>query len=245
MEKNKIVCLPQKDLNIKPLTHEEIHTAARERVYEISREFTQGFRFLEKYTHSVTFFGSAQLKEGDEYYDKARELAKRIVSELSYTVISGGGPGIMEAANRGAKEAGGNSVGLTIRLPREQVMNDYMTDHIDFYYFFSRKVCLTYSAEAFIFFPGGFGTLDEFFEVVTLLQTHKIPNIPVILFGTEYWGKLFEYLKETVRAKRMIDDDDMAIPHITDDFEEAIRVIKDAPVRKALPYNGLKINPVD
>lgn len=244
-KQEKIVNLPDKQLPIKPLTLEEMHQATQERIYEISREFTQGFKFLEKFPKSVTFFGSTRIEDGSEYYEKARKMAQRIVKELSYTVISGGGPGIMEAVNRGAKEVGGDSIGLTIRLPKEQVMNDYLTDHVDFYYFFSRKVCLTFSAEAFVFFPGGYGTLDEFFEVVTLLQTNKIPKIPVILFGDEYWKKLEEFMKENLLSKNMIDLEDMKIYTITEDEDEVISIIKNAPVRTAVPYHGLRVNPIE
>lgn len=235
----------EKDLPAHTLTLSEMHQATQERIYEISREFTQGFKFLEKFPKSITFFGSTRLEEGDKWYDKTRELAQRIVKDLNFTVITGGGPGIMEAANRGAQEAGGNSIGLTIRLPKEQVMNNFLTEHVDFYYFFSRKVCLTFSAEAFIFCPGGYGTLDEFFEVVTLLQTRKIPQIPVILFGSEYWNKIDGLLKEEILSRGMIDSDDVLLYKITDDIDEVLETIKTAPVRTALPYNGLKVNPID
>ncbi len=235
----------EKDLPAHTLTLLEMQQATQERIYEISREFTQGFKFLEKFPKSVTFFGSTRVAEGEEWYDKTRELAKRIVNETGFSIITGGGPGIMEAANRGAKEVGGNSIGLTIRLPKEQVMNNYLTEHVDFYYFFSRKVCLTFSAEAFIFCPGGYGTLDEFFEVVTLLQTRKIPNIPVVLFGSEYWNKIDGMLKDEILSRGMIDEEDVALYTITDDENKVIDMIKNAPIRTALPYNGLKVNPID
>jgi uncharacterized protein (TIGR00730 family) len=245
MEEQKKINVPTKDLGITPLTHAEMHEATQERIYEISREFTQGFEFLSAYPRSVTFFGSTQFKEDHPYYIHARALAGRVAKELGYTVITGGGPGIMEAANRGAQEVGGKSIGLTIRLPREQVMNNYLTDHLDFYYFFSRKVCLTYSAEAFIFFPGGFGTLDEFFEIVTLLQTHKIPKIPVILVGTEYWSKLKDYMNEALISAGTIGQEEIDIFHIANSDDEVMELIKNAPVRESLPYNGLKVNPVE
>jgi len=245
MEEQKKINVPTKDLGITPLTHAEMLGATQERIYEISREFTQGFEFLSKYPRSVTFFGSTQFKEDHPHYVHARALAARIVKEINYTIVTGGGPGIMEAANRGAKEVGGNSVGLTIRLPREQVMNGYLTSHTDFYYFFSRKVCLTYSAEAFVFFPGGFGTLDEFFEIVTLLQTHKIPKIPVILVGKEYWGKLRDYMKETLISAGTIGQEEIDIFHIAENDDEVLEIIKNAPIRESLPYNGLKVNPVE
>jgi len=228
-----------------PLSANEIHQASQERVYEISREFTAGFRFLERFPRSVTIFGSARSSEDNPYYILARHLGGRIASELSYTVTTGGGPGIMEAANRGAKEAGGHSVGLTIRLPKEQVMNAYLTDHVDFYYFFSRKVCLTYSAEAFLFFPGGYGTLDEFFELVTLLQTRKIPRVPVILVGVEYWQKVISFLKDDLLSRGNIDTEDLDLFTITDNEDAILEVIKAAPVRGIIPYEGLKVNPIE
>src|SRR3989344_8117382 len=158
----------------------EMHKVAAERISEISKEFAAGFEFLEDYPKSVTFFGANQFKEDDPYYQDARVLASRIVKELDYSILSGGGPGIMEAANRGAKEAGGNSIGLLIRLPDGQITNHYLTDSFALYYFFVRKVCLSFSAEAFIFYPGGYGTLDEFFELLTLIQTRKLAGIPLI-----------------------------------------------------------------
>ncbi len=239
------VNLPTKDLGIRPLSRADMRQATEERIYEISREFTQGFKFLERFPRSVTFFGSTRYEEGDRYYDSARTLAGRIATELHYAVVSGGGPGIMEAANRGAIEVGGTSLGLTIRLPREQVMNEYMTDHVDFYYFFSRKVCLAYSAEAFIFYPGGYGTMDEFFELVTLLQTHKIPKAPLILVGADYWHEVDSFLRHSLLQRGTIDADDISLYHITDDHDEILRIIKEAPVRDTVPYNGLRVNPID
>lgn len=228
-----------------PLSLAEIKEATQERIYEISREFTQGFKFLEQFPRSVTFFGSARFPEDNEFYIQARRIAARIVTDLGYSVTSGGGPGIMEAANRGAKEAGGHSVGLTIRLPKEQVMNGYLTEHIDFYYFFSRKVCLAYSAEAFLFFPGGYGTLDEFFEIVTLLQTKKIPQIPVILVGKNYWEKTLLFLKDDLLSRETIDTRDLNLFTITDNEDEIIDIIKHAPVRESVPYDGLRVNPIE
>jgi hypothetical protein len=236
---------PKPSMERQPISQEEMRDATQDRIYEISREFTQGFKFLENYPQSVTIFGSARFKEGDAMYDRARELSKKIVKELGYAIVTGGGPGIMEAMNRGAQEIGGNSVGLTIRLPKEQVINDYLTSHIDFYYFFSRKVCLAFSSEAFIFFPGGYGTLDEFFEIVTLLQTRKIPHLPVILYGSEYWNEVKAMIVNTLLSRGTIDDQDMDIFTITDDDEEVIRIIREAPIQGFAPYNGLRVNPIE
>src|SRR5690606_21462531 len=140
------------------------------------------------------------------YYIRARALAKKIVEETGYTIITGGGPGIMEAANRGAYEAGGKSVGMNIILPHEQKINEYLTANARFYYFFIRKVALSFSAETYIFFPGGFGTLDEFFEIVTLIQTNKIPRVPVICVGKEFWSHIVEI------SKHLRDDFDAISP---------------------------------
>ena len=178
------------------LSREEMHILAEKRVSEISREFTAGFEFLEDYSKSVTFFGSTQLRDGSPYYKDARLLSSRIVKELGHSIITGGGPGIMEAANRGARDAGGTSLGLTIDLPLGQTTNKYIDKEINFYYFFIRKVCLAFSAEAFIFYPGGFGTLDEFFELVTLIQTRKIEGVPLICVGSEYWNELQDFMRE-------------------------------------------------
>lgn len=228
-----------------PISLSEMQIATRDRLYEISREFSQGFAFLERYPRSVTFFGSTRFREDDPYYVKARDLAARISTELDYAVASGGGPGIMEAANRGALEVGGKSIGLTIRLPREQVKNGYLSEHVDFYYFFSRKVCLLYSAEAFIFFPGGYGTLDEFFEVVTLLQTRKIPPVPVILVGSDFWNKTLTFMQENLLGRGTIDQEDLLLFKITDNEEEILDIIRNAPVREAVPYKGLRVNPIE
>jgi uncharacterized protein (TIGR00730 family) len=221
----------------KPMTLLEISESAQKRVALISEEFSDGFDFINNYPRSVTFFGSARTKEDSPYYTKARELAGRIVKELHYSVLTGGGPGIMEAANRGAFEAGGNSLGLTIELPREQIANKYLTDSEDFHYFFSRKVCLSFSAEAYLFFPGGFGTLDEFLEILTLVQTAKIPRAPIILVGKDYWEPLQNFFKEVLLEHKTVDDEEMYFYTITDDDDLILKLIKEAPVRFGLKYD--------
>ena len=223
--------------NTKPLTLLEISEAAKKRITLISEEFRDGFEFIKNYPRSVTFFGSAKIKEDEDYYKKARGLAGRIVNELHYSVMTGGGPGIMEAANRGAFEAGGNSLGLTIDLPQEQPINQYLTDKEDFHYFFSRKVCLSFSAEAFIFFPGGFGTLDEFLEILTLVQTNKIPKAPIILVGVSFWVPLEQFFKEILLKNAMIEEEDISLYIITDDENEILKIIKEAPIRIGVKYN--------
>ncbi|MDB5266250.1 MAG: hypothetical protein JWN89_65 [Parcubacteria group bacterium] len=218
------------------LTREEMQKVAAERVSEISKEFTDGFKFLEEYPQSVTFFGSTQFTEENPYYIKARSLASRIVKDLGYSVITGGGPGIMEAANRGASEASGTSVGLTIQLPHEQIVNKYISKAINSYYFFVRKVILSFSAEAFIFFPGGYGTLDEFFEIITLVQTRKVVGVPIICVGSDYWKSLERFMQENLIARGTISAEDLTLFTITDDEDEIIRLIKKVPVRNSLPF---------
>ena len=220
-----------------PLTLLEISEAAKKRVVLIDKEFTDGFEFIKNYPRSVTFFGSSRTKAGDEYYEKARALARRIVEELRYSVVTGGGPGIMEAANRGAYEAGGNSIGLTIELPHEQISNPYITHQISFHYFFSRKVCLAFSAEAYVFFPGGFGTLDEFTEILTLIQTNTIPKAPIILVGEDAWEPLEEFFKNILVKEEKIDLADLDLYTITNDEKKILEIIKNAPIRLGLGYD--------
>lgn len=218
------------------ITLDELQMDAKKRLSFIGSEFARGFDFLRNYPKSVTFFGSSRMKEDEPYYKKAEALAGRIVQELGYSVITGGGPGIMEAANKGAYEAGGTSIGLNIKLPSEQVTNPYVTDSINFYYFFVRKVCLSFSAEAYLFFPGGFGTLDEMFEILTLIQTKKIKQVPIILVGKEYWLDLEEFIKENLPPAGMIHPDDLSLYHITDDENEIIDMIRSTPVQTGVPY---------
>jgi uncharacterized protein (TIGR00730 family) len=220
------------------LTKEEVREMAHLRLATISKEFEKGFRFLEDHPKSVTFFGSNQFKEDNPYYISARMLASRIGDELNYSILSGGGPGIMEAANRGAKESGGRSLGLTIKLPREQIINNYITHQLDLYYFFVRKVCLSFSAEAFIFFPGGYGTLDEFFEILTLVQTRKVSGVPIVCVGSEYWNKVNDLIKTEMLARGAVEPEDLALYTITDDHDQIIDIIRNVPVRTGLPFNG-------
>lgn len=198
----------------------------------IQEEFRQGIDMISEFTPSVTFYGSARLEETHPSYQQARSLAYRISKELGYVVISGGGGGIMEAANRGAHEAGGKSVGLTIRLPHEQMTNKYVTDEIPFYFFFARQVSLSYTTEVCVFCSGGFGTLNELFEMLTLQQTGKIGKIPVILLGVEFWTPLDTLIKEQLAEKYgVINLEDTELYTITDDEDEVLRIISESRLR--------------
>lgn len=213
------------------LDYKDLRNGARKRLSTINSEFRHTFKFLQSYPHSVTFFGSARFTEEHPYYARARSLAAKIARETGYAVVSGGGGGIMEAANRGAYEAGGKSIGMNIILPHEQKMNQYLTAHVRFYYFFIRKVALSFSAEVYIFFPGGFGTMDEFYEIVTLIQTNKIPRVPVICVGSEYWKHIQEFSKYLRDDLKVIPPEDEKIYHVTDDDDEVIEIIKKSKLR--------------
>lgn len=230
----------EKDKNIHTFSKEEMQKLTKERVEEISKEFTKGFTFLESYPKSVTFFGSSLISQENAYAVSARALANRIAKELNYPVITGGGPGIMEAANRGAFEAGGKSLAITIKLPKPQVVNDFITDQIDPYYFFVRKVCLSFSAEAFIFYPGGFGTLDEFFELLTLIQTRKIVGVPLICVGADYWRSVESFIGKELLRRGMIEAEDTQLFHVTDSHDEVLELIRKAPIRNDLAFNPEK-----
>ncbi len=201
------------------------------RLCRIDEELKQGITEMEGYTKSVTFYGSARFTEGSEFYDRARNLAHRISRELGYAVVTGGGPGIMEAGNRGAYEAGGKSVGLSIKLPMEQKNNPYVTDEVPFYFFFARKVSLSYSSEVFVFFPGGFGTFDECFEALTLVQTGKLKKVPIVLYGTEFWGPFVELIRKLMLEKyKTISPEDMDLFTVTDDDEKVLDIVRAAMV---------------
>ena len=207
------------------------------RIAEIVKEFKDGFEFISSYPKSVTFFGSSQTKPDTTYYEDAKTLSARIVKELGYSVLTGGSSGVMEAANKGAFEAGGDSLGLHIKLPNEQKANHFSRS-ISFHYFFVRKVCLSFSAEAFVFYPGGYGTMDEFFEILTLVQTKKIPEVPIICMGAEYWTDLKEVIKKKLLERGTIQPGDEELFAITDNHDEILEIIKKAPVRVGLPWNG-------
>jgi uncharacterized protein (TIGR00730 family) len=231
-----IVNLPAKDLPIEPITLHEVDEEVRKRVSLIDKEFNRGFDFIKTQPKSVTIFGSARLPEASEHYQRARRIASKL-AEVGFCVMTGGGPGIMEAGNRGAFEADGRSLGLNIKLPHEQVRNPYLNDTVDFYYFFIRKVMLSFSAEAYLFFPGGFGTMDEFFEILTLVQTNKIEKVPIFLVGNEYWGALKKHIMIDQMLKlEMIDEEDLNLFTITEDEDMIVDAIKKVPIRDGVRF---------
>ncbi len=195
------------------------------RLFRIIGDFVDGFDIMPKYLPAVTIFGSARVKEGDKYYEDARKLAYKLAKE-GFTVVTGGGPGIMEAGNRGAFEAGGNSIGLNIALPREQIPNKYAKVQLNFHYFFSRKVMLIKYATAYVLFPGGYGTLDELTEVLVLIQTQKLKPFPIFLYGSSFWNGLVEWLKEQVLQNGYIDREDLKLFKVMDDLDEIVTEIK-------------------
>jgi len=195
------------------------------RVFRIMAEIVEGVETLSRVNNAVTFFGSARVKPDDIYYKQTEKLAGLLVKE-GFSVITGGGPGIMEAANKGAAEAGGKSVGMNIKLPFEQKPNPYANIHIEYKYFFVRKVMFVKYAVAYVIMPGGFGTMDEFFEALTLIQTRKTKPFPVILMGSEYWKGLIDWLKERMLAEGKILPADMELIQIVDEPEEVVRLIK-------------------
>jgi uncharacterized protein (TIGR00730 family) len=194
------------------------------RVLRIQAEFVEGFGALAGLGPAVSIFGSARTKPDSVEYAAAQEVAAAL-ARSGYAVITGGGPGIMEAANRGACEAGGVSVGLGIELPFEQGMNDWVDIGVDFRYFFARKTMFVKYAQAFVVFPGGFGTFDELFEALTLVQTGKVTSFPVVLMGSAYWGGLVAWLRETVLPEGKISPKDLDRFHVTDDVAEAVRLV--------------------
>lgn len=195
-------------------------------VFKIMGEFVEGYEKLLRIGPCVSVFGSARLQPDNPYYNDAVETAKKL-TEVGFGVITGGGPGIMEAANKGAKENKGKSVGLCISLPVEDKPNDYIDKEysISFNYFFARKVMFVKYAQGFIAFPGGLGTLDEFFETLTLIQTHKISPIPVVLYGSKFWSGLLDWIKNTLVAEGTVSEEDLDLFHVTDSTDEAVSII--------------------
>jgi uncharacterized protein (TIGR00730 family) len=212
---------------LKMRTWNEIKTNDSWAIFKIMSEFVDGYEKLSRIGPCISIFGSARTKRDEKYYQIAENIAYRL-TKRGYGVITGGGPGIMEAANKGAQRGGGVSVGLNIELPHEQKDNPYIDQdkNLDFDYFFVRKVMFVKYAQAFVALPGGFGTLDELFEAITLIQTHKIGNFPIILIGKEFWGGLLEWIKNTMKDKfHNVNPADMDLFTIVDDPEEVVQII--------------------
>jgi len=196
------------------------------RIFKIMSEFVQGFEFLSHYDKSVTFFGTARCNFSDKNYREATKLAEMLARE-GYAIVTGGGPGIMEAANKGAYNVNGESIGLNIQLPHEQRTNQYVNKSQSFSYFFTRKIMLSFSSEAYIYFPGGFGTLDEFFEIITLIQTKKLEAVPVVLVGRDFWDPFVDFIKNKVYGENeAINKEDLNIFYVVDNAEEAFAYLQ-------------------
>jgi uncharacterized protein (TIGR00730 family) len=199
------------------------------RVMRIQAEFVEGFGLLAELGVAVSVFGSARTRPGTPEYELAEEIAGALC-HAGYAVITGGGPGIMEAANKGAAEAGGVSVGLGIELPMESGLNEYVNIGVEFRYFFVRKTCFIKYSQAFVVLPGGYGTLDELFEALTLVATGKITKFPIVLVGSAYWSGLLSWLKDTLLKQGNIGPDELALLRIADDAEEVVKIIKEAHI---------------
>ena len=195
------------------------------RLFRIIAEFVEGFDTLAPISNAVTFFGSARAEEGDWEYETARELASKLAAE-GFAVISGGGPGVMEAANRGTQDGGGTSIGLNIEIPFEQRPNKYIDKLVEFRYFFVRKVMFVKYSIAFVILPGGFGTMDELFEALTLIQTRKIKPFPVFLVGSTYWKGLLDWVRDNMVGQGKISPEDLEFLHVVDSQEEVVDRIK-------------------
>jgi len=196
-----------------------------EHVARIAADFRGGFEAVARIDRpAVTIFGSARTPAGTKPYEQAREVARRF-GEAGWAVVTGGGPGVMEAANRGAKEAGGLSVGFNIELPHEQHENPYLDIEYTFQHFYARKTMFVKAAEGYVVFPGGFGTMDELFESLTLIQTGKVFNFPVVLFDVDYWTELLVWVRNEALAKGMISSEDVELLHLTDDRDEAVQLV--------------------
>jgi uncharacterized protein (TIGR00730 family) len=195
------------------------------RLFKILAELVDGFETLSDIYPCVSIFGSARVRPGDETYEKTVLIARKL-AENGFHVITGGGPGIMEAGNKGAKEGGAQSIGLKIQLPLEQECNPYATVEVDFKYFFVRKVMFVKYAQAYVGMPGGFGTLDEIFEALTLIQTKRIKPFPVILVGSDYWKGLLKWIRDTLLQRKLISPEDLDLVTLLDDPDEVVRIIK-------------------
>lgn len=213
----------EKDIEfwVKTMKKRGIADSDIERSLAYAHDLVQGLHTIRTYPQGVTVFGSARVSEKDKYYKKARLLGQ-LLAQSGHAVITGGGPGIMEAANRGAFEYGGRSIGLNITLEHEQFANPYLTDTMEFHYFFARKVMLTMSSKVYAFFPGGYGTLDEFSEIIILIQEKKMPKVPVYLVGKNYWAPLIRLYRSRMLTNKMIRADDLKIFKLTDRVEDIV-----------------------
>lgn len=211
------------------------------RIFRIMGEFVEGFDTLAELGPAISLFGSARIKEGHPFYSAAEQVAKLLAKE-GYAIITGGGPGLMEAASRGAKSAGGISVGLSIELPYEETFNSYNDMVLNFRYFFCRKVMFVKYALGFVIFPGGFGTMDELFEALTLEQTGKIRDFPVVLFGSEYWSGLVKWMKSTMMIENTINQEDLEMFYVTDNPADVVRYIKKRADHR--PYQKGNVTPL-
>jgi uncharacterized protein (TIGR00730 family) len=204
---------------------QQLEQETAQRLSQIDSEFADGYQLVNKYNDTITVFGSARFKESHPYYKKAVEITGAL-SRQGYTIVTGGGPGIMEAANRGAFEADCPSVGVGIELPNEQSLNPYITDSLMFRHFFARKVMLAFGANGCLYFPGGFGTLDELFEIITLIQTGKMPIVPIILIGNHFWGELDKFITDQLlEGTHTISPGDEKLYTITEDLEVIISIM--------------------
>jgi len=219
------------------LPHGDFRASIHWRVLRILSELILGWQFLADFKMTVTIFGSARFEEGSKWYEEARKLGSLLVKN-GFSIVTGGGPGIMQAGNQGAVEAGGGSIGLNIDLPIEQRINPYVVRSTAFHYFFVRKLMLSYAARAYVFFPGGLGTLDEVFEILTLMQTKKISSrIPVVLVGKDFWNPIDKWLhKDILGEYGAVDKEDLDLYSIVDTSEEALELVKNAPPREDFFY---------
>lgn len=219
--------------------------AAEGRLISVVEEFDVAIKILSQHSHTITVFGTARLAQDHPVCVQAYEVGKALAN-YGYAVVTGGGAGAMEAANHGAMDAGGASIGFNINLPHEQVENPYITEGHEFEHFFARKVCMTLDASGFVFVGGGFGTLDELFEIVTLAQTGKIPKVPIVLVGTDFWNPMDKYIRETLLDKfHTIDIDDLGLYTITDDIDEVVSRITAFSDEEAYREMSLRANTLE
>ncbi len=217
-----------------PFPEKDFRETFQWRIFRIMAEFVEGFHFVADFKRSVSIFGSARFDENNPHYQKARELGKLLAKE-NFTVVTGGGPGIMEGGNRGAYENNGNSVGINIELiDQGERRNQYLNSSIGFHYFFTRKVMLSFASYGYVYFPGGFGTLDELFEMLTLIQTKKLPQpVTIVLVGKDFWTPMLDWAEETLRDDyKTVSKEDLDLIQIVDEPEEALELIK-----KGKPFN--------